>query len=92
MGWSSEEAAQLLERAFGWRTQTFWRGMKKEEIPDPSQIAASISFLSTELGERPWKSTRLRLRDSSCCAMRRAALPGANTLQIVYFQAGIDDA
>ena len=55
MGLSSEEAAQLLERAFGWRTQAFWRGMKKKEIPDPSQIAASLSFLSKELGESPWQ-------------------------------------
>lgn len=52
MGFSSEEAAQVLERAFGWRSQVFWRGIKKEEIPDPAQVAATLAFLREDIGEQ----------------------------------------
>mmetsp|Transcript_15235 Transcript_15235/g.45987 ORF Transcript_15235/g.45987 Transcript_15235/m.45987 type:complete len:247 (+) Transcript_15235:242-982(+) len=50
VGFSSEEAAQVLERAFGWRSQVFWRGIKKEEIPDPAQVAATLAFLREDIG------------------------------------------
>lgn len=49
VGYSDAEATKLLERAFGWRTQTFWRGLKKEEVPKADSVAATLSFLR-ELG------------------------------------------
>ena len=52
VGFGEGDASQLLEQAFGWGTQTFWRGLKKEEVPDPSQIAATLAYLRDELGER----------------------------------------
>ena len=50
VGYSEEDAQALLERAFGWRTQTFWRGLKKEEVPRAEAVAATLDFLR-ELGE-----------------------------------------
>jgi len=44
-GFSDEDATALLERAFGWRTQTFWRGLKKEEVPVAESVAATLGFL-----------------------------------------------
>lgn len=44
-GFSDEDATALLERAFGWRTQTFWRGLKKEEVPVAESVAATLDFL-----------------------------------------------
>jgi hypothetical protein len=49
VGYSEEDAQALLERAFGWRTQTFWRGLKKEEVPQAEAVAATLDFLG-ELG------------------------------------------
>lgn len=50
VGYSEDDANALLERAFGWRTQTFWRGLKKEEVPNAGSVAATLNFLR-ELGE-----------------------------------------
>jgi hypothetical protein len=80
VGYSAEEANALLERAFGWRTQTFWRGLKKEEVPKAEAVAATLNLLK-ELGEltNPRHSTPATpgqnpdcrcLRDGKCAADR----------------------
>lgn len=50
VGYSEEDANALLERAFGWRMQSFWRGLKKEEVPKAEAVAATLNFLR-QLGE-----------------------------------------
>ncbi|GFR44614.1 hypothetical protein Agub_g5899 [Astrephomene gubernaculifera] len=49
LGASSEEAARLLARGFGWSSQAYWRQDKVQELPQPHQVAAVLSFLRCEL-------------------------------------------
>lgn len=51
VGFDEDQAARHLERAFGWRSQVFWRGLKKEEVPDPGQVSKTMKYLTVELGE-----------------------------------------
>ena len=50
LGYDDDDAAAMLESAFGWRSQKFWRGLKKEEVAAPEDIAATLRFMREEIG------------------------------------------
>ena len=44
------KADKVIERAFGWGSQKFWRGDVKNEAPSEEKVEASISFLKENIG------------------------------------------
>lgn len=44
-GVAHADAENYIGRAFGWKTQAYWRNQKVEEPPNPAQVAAAIQYL-----------------------------------------------
>ncbi|KXZ47561.1 hypothetical protein GPECTOR_34g720 [Gonium pectorale] len=59
LGFSADECGQLLARAFGWKTQAFWRREKVEELPTPGQVSGVLAFLHDDLALSPEEQLKL---------------------------------
>lgn len=86
VGYSDDEANALLERAFGWRTQTFWRGLKKEEVPKADSVAATLNFLR-DLGmkDEDIQAAFKKFPEGLASDVEGRLKPNMQTLQKDYF-------
>lgn len=46
IGLERPDAEKFLTRAYGWGSQAYWRKEKVEEVPDPENVQACISYLN----------------------------------------------
>lgn len=46
IGLERPDAEKFLTRAYGWGSQAYWRKEKVEEVPDPENLQACISYLN----------------------------------------------
>jgi len=51
VGFSVEEAEEIVTRAFGWSSQLYWRKSKIQVIPQPEQVAESIAYLKSNIAK-----------------------------------------
>ncbi|GMH42168.1 hypothetical protein BSKO_10087 [Bryopsis sp. KO-2023] len=45
LGFEAEKAEKLLARGFGWTSQAYWQGAKKDEVPEPAMIQERLAYL-----------------------------------------------
>eukprot|EP00897_Mesotaenium_endlicherianum_P005388 jgi/Mesen1/4878/ME000244S04057 len=45
IGFEREEAGQLLSKAYGWSTKTYWREEKVEVVPSQEELKATVEYL-----------------------------------------------
>ncbi|KAK3266935.1 hypothetical protein CYMTET_24475 [Cymbomonas tetramitiformis] len=51
LGCTEEEATTAVERAFGWGSQLYWRGSKKNEVPDLEAVEANVQYVKEQMGK-----------------------------------------
>lgn len=51
LGCTEEEATTVVERAFGWGSQLYWRGSKKNEVPNLEAVEANVQYVKEMMGK-----------------------------------------